>query len=168
MIAKVDAEAPNAKATAQEQGVTSYPTIKFFPRGSTTGESYMGARTEQAFVDFLNEKTGSRRTVGGGLNDEAGTVNILDALVEKYTGDMETLGAELKAVVAGLKDSYAGYYVKVVSKLQENAEYASKELARLQKMASKNNVAPEKLDDLISRSNILRKFVAKKDGKDEL
>ena len=81
---------------------------------------------------------------------------------------MDTLGAEIKTAVSGLKDSYAGYYVKVVNKLHENAEYASKELSRLQKMASKNSVAPEKLDDLISRSNILRKFVTKKEGKDEL
>lgn len=168
VIAKVDADAPNAKSTAKEQGVASYPTIKFFPRGSTTGENYMGARTEQAFVDFLNEKTGTRRTAGGGLNDEAGTVSVLDALVAKYAGDMEKLGAELKTAVADLKENYAGYYVKVVNKLRDNAGYASKELARLQRMAGKSSVSPELLDDLISRSNILRKFVTKKEVKDEL
>jgi protein disulfide-isomerase A6 len=41
----------------------------------------------------------------------------------------------------------------------QNKEYAEKEFKRLQGLITKGNLAPEKLDDLTSRSNILRKFL---------
>lgn len=33
-------------------------------------QPYEGGRTEKDFVDYLNEKCGTHRAVGGGLNDE--------------------------------------------------------------------------------------------------
>lgn len=172
MIAKIDAEAENARALAKEQGVTGYPTIKFFAKGSTEPEAYAGARSEEAFVEFLNSKTGSSRSVGGGLNSKAGTVEVLDKLVAEYAPaqKFEKLAAEIKKVAKGLQDKYAQYYIKVATKLSENGEYASKELARLAKILKKGGSAPEKLDDIVSRSNILRGFVGEDQqaGKDEL
>ncbi|KAJ5832626.1 Protein disulfide-isomerase tigA [Penicillium riverlandense] len=160
VIAKVDAEAVNSKAVTKEQGVTGYPTIKFFPAGSTEPEAYSGARKEEAFVEFLNSKAGTHRAVGGGLDDKAGTVVNLDKLIEEYvpTQKFEKLASELKSAAKDLKDQYAAYYVKVADKLAKNEDYASKELERLQKILSKGGSAPEKLDDLVSRSNILRRF----------
>ncbi|KAJ5218813.1 Protein disulfide-isomerase tigA [Penicillium cinerascens] len=172
VIAKVDAEAENARALAKEQGVTGYPTIKFFAKGSTEAEAYAGARSEEAFVEFLNSKTGSSRSVGGGLNSKAGTVEALDKLVAEYAPaqKFEKLAAEIKKVAKGLQDKYAQYYIKVATKLSENGEYASKELARLVKILKKGGSAPEKIDDFVSRSNILRGFVGEDQqaGKDEL
>ena len=63
MIAKVDAEADNSKTTAKAQGVSSYPTIKFFPKSSTTGESYSGPRSVADLVEFVNTKAGTQRLV---------------------------------------------------------------------------------------------------------
>ncbi|OJZ83738.1 hypothetical protein ASPFODRAFT_35209 [Aspergillus luchuensis CBS 106.47] len=167
VIAKVDADAENGKATAREQGVSGYPTIKFFPKGSTESVPYEGARSEQAFIDFLNEKTGTHRTVGGGLDAKAGTIASLDELIASTSA--ADLAAAVKKAAAELKDKYAQYYVKVADKLSQNAEYATKELARLEKILAKGGSAPEKVDDLISRSNILRKFVGEeKEAKDEL
>jgi protein disulfide-isomerase A6 len=172
VIAKVDAEAENARALAKEQGITGYPTIKYFPKGSTEAEAYAGARSEEAFVEFLNSKTGSSRSVGGGLNSKAGTIEVLDKLVAEYVPaqKFEKLAAEVKKTAKGLQDKYAQYYVKVANKLSENGEYASKELARLVKILSKGNSAPEKVDDIVSRSNILRGFAGENQeaGKDEL
>lgn len=170
VIAKVDAEAENARALAKEQGVTGYPTIKFFPKGSTEPEAYSGARSEEAFVEFLNAKTGSNRAVGGGLNNKAGTVAVLDKLVAEYVPakNFEKLAAEIKKAAKDLKDKYAQYYVKVADKLAQNQEYATKELARLVKVLSKGGSAPEKLDDMVSRSNILRGFAGETEPKDEL
>lgn len=169
VIAKVDAEAENARALAKEQGITGYPTIKFFPKGSTEPEAYSGARSEEGFIEFLNTKTGSNRAVGGGLNTQAGTVAVLDKLVAEYVPakDFAKLATEIKNAAKDLQDKYAQYYVKVADKLSENQEYASKELARLVKVLSKGGSAPEKLDDLVSRSNILRAF-AGDEPKDEL
>ncbi|KAK2744409.1 hypothetical protein FQN57_004306 [Myotisia sp. PD_48] len=170
VIAKVDAEAENSKATAKSMGVTSYPTIKFFPRGSKEPEKYSGGRSEHAFVEFLNEKSGTNRMVGGKLNDKAGTFESLDEIVAKYVSgtNLESIVTEINSATSSLKSKYAEYYVKVASKLQENKEYASKEFARLQRVLSKGNLAPEKIDDLISRSNILRRFLGQEQPKGEL
>lgn len=173
VIGKVDAEAENAKATSKEQGVTGYPTIKFFPKGSTEGEIYQGGRSEEAFVEFLNNKAGTHRAPGGGLDEKAGTVPALDELVAKYTSsqNFNELVGEIKKAAKGVQDKYTEYYVKVAEKLSQNSEYAVKEFNRLKKVLSKGGSAPEKIDDLISRSNILRRFLGqeqKENAKDEL
>ncbi|RAH45788.1 protein disulfide isomerase family protein [Aspergillus aculeatinus CBS 121060] len=170
VIAKVDAEGENSKATAKANGVTGYPTIKFFPRGSTEATVYNGARSEQAFVDFLNEHAGTHRAVGGGLNAQAGTIAALNELIVAGGPTSATLKEEIKKAAEGLTDQYAPYYVKVADKLSQNAEYVTKELARLEKILAKGGSAPEKLDDLVSRSNILRQFVLEEahEEKDEL
>ncbi|BCS19260.1 protein disulfide isomerase family protein [Aspergillus puulaauensis] len=173
VIGKIDAEAENAKATSKEQGVTGYPTIKFFPKGSTEGEIYQGGRSEEAFVEFLNKKAGTHRAPGGGLDEKAGTVPALDELVAKYTSsqNFNELVGEIKKAAKGVQDKYTEYYVKVAEKLSQNSEYAVKEFNRLKKVLSKGGSAPEKIDDLISRSNILRRFLGQEkeeNVKDEL
>ncbi|OQE27430.1 hypothetical protein PENSTE_c004G06323 [Penicillium steckii] len=172
VIAKVDAEAENARTLAKEQGITGYPTIKFFPKGTTEPEPYASARSEEALVEFLNQKTGTNRAVGGGLNKKAGTIPTLDSLVAEYvpTHKFEKLASEIKKAAKGIQNKYAQYYVKVADKLNQNQEYAVKELARLSKVLSKGGSAAEKVDDMVSRSNILRGFAGEKEetGKDEL
>ncbi|KAJ5893496.1 Protein disulfide-isomerase tigA [Penicillium taxi] len=170
VVAKVDAEAENARALAKEQGVTGYPTIKFFPKGSTEPETYSGARSEQAFVEFLNTKTGTHRSVGGGLDKKAGTIAALDKLVTEYVSlhKFADLATDLKKAAKDVQDKYAAYYVKVADKLSQNEDYASKELTRLLKVLGKGGSAPEKVDDLVSRSNILRGFAGEETAKDEL
>lgn len=37
---------------AKEFGVSGYPTIKFFPKGSTKGEEYGGGRTADTIVKY--------------------------------------------------------------------------------------------------------------------
>lgn len=171
----MDAEADNSKATAQSQDVSSYPTIKFFPRGSTTAEKYDGARSEDAIVAFMNEKAGTHRVVGGGLDAKAGTIEAVDSILAKYiTGgglnDIEKATSEISKAAQGLKDKYAAYYLKALEKLGKNPEYASKEQTRLAGLLKKGGLAQEKIDDLTKRSNILKRFLVKQedDGKSEL
>ena len=171
LIAKVDAEADNSKSTAESQGVKSYPTLKYFPKGSTTPVPYEGGRSEKDLIDFMNEKAGTHRVVGGGLNAKAGTIAALDTIVGKISGggSVATIAEEATKAAQGLKDKYAEYYVKVLAKLGKNQNYAEKELARLQGLIKKGGLAPEKLDDLTSRSNVLRSFLGKvEEVKDEL
>ena len=160
LIAKVDAEAENAKATAREQGVKSYPTIKYFPRGSTIPQAYEGGRTEEALLSFMNEKAGTHRMIGGKLDALGGTIPSLDTIVGKLTGgeSVASLATELAKAAKGLNDKYAEYYIKVSTKIVKNQDYVEKELARLEGMLKKGGLAPQKIDDLTSRSNILRKF----------
>ena len=175
VVAKVDAEAENAKATAKDQGVTSYPTIKFFPKGTTEPEAYSGGRTEQDIVDFINSKAGTHRTPGGGLDATAGTIEALDSLVQKWTGgsSISDIAAEAtnaaKDYKEGAQVKYAEYYIKVFDKLSKSDNYAAKELARLDGIIKKGGLAPEKLDEFTSKTNILKRFVEKHiPGKSEL
>lgn len=168
LIAKVDAEAENSKALAQEQGVQSYPTIKFFRKGSSEPLPYEGGRAEKDFVQFLNTNSGTHRAPGGGLDATGGTIEALDAIVTKFQNAYADGISEAKKAAETLKDKYAQYYVKVFEKISANKGYAEKESKRLQGLIAKGNLAPEKLDDLISRSNILRKFLGKDEEKSEL
>jgi len=64
----------------------------------------------------------------------------------------------MKSSIADVKDNYAQYYVKVLDKLSNNAGYVEKEAKRLTGLIGKGGLAPEKLDDLTKRSNILARF----------
>ncbi|RDL39518.1 uncharacterized protein BP5553_03858 [Venustampulla echinocandica] len=174
LVAKVDAEAENAKATAQDQGVSSYPTIKFFPKGSKEAEPYEGGRAEADVVAFLNEKAGTHRAPGGGLDAYAGTIEALDAIVAKFTGgsSLAEVTAEATKAAQQLKEDaqskHAEYYVRVFSKIAKSDGYAAKELARLDGIIKKGGLTPVKLDEFTSKTNILRRFIAKAAGKSEL
>lgn len=158
LVAKVDCEAANAKATAEEAEVTSYPTIKYYPKGSKLPAPYIGGRTEESIVDYINNKAGTHRTPGGGLDGFAGTIPSLDEIV--FT--LKTGGAEaykqLETAAGALQDKYAEYYAKVAKKAESNRGYVDKELARLKGLLKKGGMAREKEEDLISRSNILTMF----------
>jgi protein disulfide-isomerase A6 len=164
VVAKVDAEAPNSKATASDQGVTGYPTIKWFPAGSKEAISYEGGRSEADFIQWINEKAGTHRVVGGGLDAIAGTIATLDTLVAKFTGgaDIAETVAEIKKEAANLTDEaqkkYSEYYVRVFDKISANQGYVAKELTRLQNILAKGGLATPKRDELESKVNVLRKF----------
>jgi protein disulfide-isomerase A6 len=171
LIAKVDAEAENAKATAQDQGISGYPTIKFFPKGSKTPETYSGARSENALVDFVNSKAGTYRTTGGGLSTAAGTIEAFDTILAKYAGkkNWEQASKDIQEAAAGATGAMKDYYLKAIAKITGNPEYAMKEQTRLAGLLKKGGVAPERIDDIQKRSNILAKFlVTDPDSKDEL
>ncbi|KAB8360677.1 hypothetical protein FH972_024414 [Carpinus fangiana] len=158
VIAKVDAEAN--KGVASKYGVKSYPTIKFFPKGSTEPIEYDGSRVENSLVKFVNEKAETHRAPGGGLDAAAGTIVALDSIISKLTGSN---GAELyeeaHKAAKGLKDLSAEYYVKVLQKTNENKDYAQKELIRLQGILKKGGLARANEDKFSTRANILKKFV---------
>lgn len=138
--------------------MSSYPTIKFYPAGSSEALDYTGGRAQADFIEFMNSKSGTHRIVGGGLDAIAGTVPALDTLVANLKSGGAVAYSELEKAATGLQDKYAVYYSKVAAKVQENAQYVEKELSRLQSMLKKGGLSPEKIDDLTSRSNILNIF----------
>ncbi|KAJ4313681.1 Protein disulfide-isomerase erp38 [Fusarium piperis] len=173
LIAKVDAEAPNSKAVSEQQGVKSYPTIKWFPAGSKEAVAYEGGRSEEAILAWVNKHAGTHRVAGGGLDAIAGTVESLDTLVAKIAGGaaLAEVAAEVKKEVEGLTDAiqqkYAEYYVRVFDKLSQNNDWASKELTRLDGILSKGGLAPTKRDQIQQKTNVLRKFLEKAEEKVE-
>jgi protein disulfide-isomerase A6 len=58
VIAKVDAD--QHKSLGERFDVHGFPTLKFFPKGSTTPEAYEGGRSADDIVGFINNKAGTR------------------------------------------------------------------------------------------------------------
>lgn len=168
----MDAESPGSKGTAEKYGVTGYPTLKFFPKSSTSPVPYEGGRSESDILNFINTHAGTFRVPGGGLNDQAGRIASLDEIAHKYKGDATTLPALISEVGLASKaletpSSHAAYYAKVLEKLLKDPTYAEKELARLERVRTKGTNAQEKLDNMTIRQNILRQFLGEDVGQDQ-
>jgi protein disulfide-isomerase A6 len=73
VVAKVDAD--KHKELGSRFGVSGFPTLKFFPKGSKTPEDYNGGRSANDIIEFINGKTGSRAKV----NKPASDVAVLDS-----------------------------------------------------------------------------------------
>jgi len=99
---------------------------------------------------------------------------MIDSVLAKYVTsnglkDIEKATAEIKKAATDLKTSGTEYYLRALSKLTGNPEYAMKEQTRLAGLLKKGGLAPEKIDDLQKRSNILSRFLVKEpDSKSEL
>jgi len=117
--------------------------------------------------------------VGGGLDATAGTIEALGKVAQQFAVDgskLAELAEEAKRVAGdfseGASYKYAQYYIRVFDKLAKNEGFVAKEAARLDGLIKKGGLAPSKLDELQSKSNILSQYlnavVDKVTGKDEL
>ena len=129
----MDADAAHNKPLAQKYGVSSFPTIKFFGAGEENKANpmaYNGGRDEKAFVEFLNEKCGTHRTIGGGLNHLAGRIPSLDELAQKFidaTTDVRTTIISEAAILGKEAKRYTHVMEKIMAK---SNDYIHKELKR--------------------------------------
>ncbi|ORY46974.1 disulfide isomerase, partial [Rhizoclosmatium globosum] len=151
IVANVDATVN--KDVAEKYEVKGYPTIKFFPAGSTTPETYEQGRDEKDFIEFLNAKCGTDRVPGGSLGAKAGLIKALISCVEK--AGLE----EARKVAQKVKGNvYANFYIKAMEKvIKDGEEYIAKETARLTKLSGSST--PEKKDNFEIRRNILNSLV---------
>ncbi|CAI5496243.1 unnamed protein product [Closterium sp. Naga37s-1] len=162
VIAKVDAD--SHRSLGEKYGVSGFPTIKWFPAGNKDGEDYNEGRDLADFVKFINEKTGTSRTVSGSLLETAGRIAELDEIATAFAaakeGDRASLKAKAEAVkVADDKAKHAAIYVKTMKNIiEKGADYAEKEVARLTRVLA-GSLKPEKADDFTIRKNILTAFV---------
>ncbi|GAA0141037.1 chaperone [Lithospermum erythrorhizon] len=58
LIGKVDCD--EHKDVCQKYGVSGYPTIQWFPKGSLEPKKYQGARTADALTEFVNSEAGTK------------------------------------------------------------------------------------------------------------
>ncbi|KAK7033138.1 disulfide isomerase [Favolaschia claudopus] len=162
VVANINADDKKNKGIAERYGVASFPTIKFFPKGSSEAVAYEGGRDESAFVDFLNEKCGTYRAVGGGLSDKAGRLPEFDALASKFFSAAADVRAALLKDALALAETagvMSKHYVRVMEKVVNGTEgYLAKEAKRLDSILQKRSLAPSKLDEIKIKSNILRAF----------
>lgn len=104
VVANLDATVSGA--IAEKYDVKGYPTIKFFPAGAKDEPvAYEGGRSEEDFVQFLNEKCGTHRAVGGALAETAGKIAELDAIVEEFKGAAEDAVGGLVAKAKSVAES---------------------------------------------------------------
>lgn len=62
-IISVDCDAH--AALCQRFGIRGYPSLRYFPSGSTEPEEYSGGRSAADLIKFINGKVGLRRGAGG-------------------------------------------------------------------------------------------------------
>lgn len=165
VVAKVDAD--GEKELGSRFGISGFPTIKFFSKTNKDGEEYSSGRSEQDFIDYLNDKCGTKRVSGGGIDDSAGRIDAYDTIAKQFM----TSKAERETLLASMTESVEGeteeeyktsgkYYIKVMNKvLEKGDEYPKKEMERLQRMLE-GNMKADKRDNMYKRKNIISQFVA--------
>lgn len=171
VVAKVDAD--KDRKLGERFGVSGFPTIKFYPKNNKAGEEYPSGRSEQAFIEFLNDKCGTNRISGGDLDDAAGRLPSFDRLAKKFVQEKEAREETVKeaeAAAAAVTDpkekKSADYYVKAMAKIVAKGEdYVDTEIGRLTRMQG-GQMSADKKDTLVARKNILGQF--HKAAKDEL
>jgi len=164
VIAKMDAD--QYKEAPGKYGVTGYPTLKWFPRNNKEGEAYNAGRTPKDFIDFINEKTGTERTLGGGFLPTAGRIAELDELATKFKAAGASERAEIVKEAEGKKfgehknGDFAKFYTLAMKRIAEKGDsYATEEVARLQRMTEGGSVSPKNSAQFHKRINILKQFV---------
>lgn len=164
VIANVDAD--KHKDVGEKYGVSGFPTLKFFPKSNKAGEDYEGGRDLDDFVNFINEKAGTRRDSKGQLTDKAGVVDSLDALVKEFVSagsdEKKAIYSKLEEEASKLEGSAARYgkiYLKAAkSQIDKGADYAQNEIQRLERILKKA-ISAAKGDELTLKKNILSTFV---------
>jgi protein disulfide-isomerase A6 len=174
IVANIDADNKKNTHIAQKYEVSGFPTIKFFSKDNKEPEDYDGGRTEADFIAYLNEKCGTQRAVGGGLNDEAGRHTEFDALAHKFfTASASARDSLYKEALelAAAAGSASKHYIRVMEKVANGTTgYVEKESKRLNSILEKRNIAPTKLDEIKIKANILKSFVEDRaaDAKDKI
>ncbi|KAF9434370.1 hypothetical protein BGZ76_008129 [Entomortierella beljakovae] len=162
LIANVDATVD--KTYAEKYGVTGYPTIKFFTADGQV-EDYQGGRSEQDFIDFINQKTGTQRVAGGLLSPEAGRIAELDTFAEKFAkagsqDEKKIISSEAIEVANKINNASAKYYTRFFEKSLSTPNYAQTESTRLSNIIKGKSVNRARLDEFSIRHNIISVFAA--------
>lgn len=179
VVAKIDADAAENADVKRRFQITSYPTLLFFPAGSTDKwpRPYHNERTVEDFVKFLNERTGSFRNIDGTLSALAGRMPALDGLAARFyhaaEGARKSIFDETKKFVRDIekksteedKHAAARYYVRVMERAtRDGIDYIKRETDRLARLLQRGaedatKTSAENLDSLQRRINVLSAFV---------
>lgn len=160
LIAKVDATANTE--LANRYSVKGYPTLFYFAPGSEEPEDYTNGRDKASFVEFINDKAGTHRTVDGGLTSEAGRVEQIDLIITEsgdITGEVQKKVQTAIESLEGNDAKYGSLYLKSIKKiLSKGPSFVDTELKRLEGLMENKNVSAEKKTLFALRKNILKFF----------
>ena len=145
---------------ASRYDVSGYPTLKWFPAGSSEPVDYDSGRDADALIKYINDKSGLHRVKGGGMAPQGGLVTELSEIVTAASSFDTALVDSLKAAVDGLtgKDAELGArYVSIATKIAEKGEdYMKNEIARLTKMVANPSIGAEKKTNFLYKLNVLQ------------
>jgi len=171
-IGHLDADKAENKVVSSRYGVSGFPTIKFLP-SSGPAIDYSGARTESAFLSFLNEQCGTHRISGGLLSEQAGRLPDLDELAAQYlpasVSERGPILEQARSLAEKLGGAYTKIYLRIFDKVTEDGSYLAKEGERVKKLLEKRaTLANAKIDELQIKQNILKAFQAVKEKAGEV
>jgi len=134
-----------------------FPQYRLWVKGKASSADpakYTGDKKADAFLRFAQAEAGVWVGLPGQLKD-------FDALAKGFAADKASSlkKAEELLKAAGEKEAeFAKYYVKVMTKASDKADFVAKEGERLQKMIDDGAVKPAKKEQFGRRLNILSSF----------
>jgi len=161
VIANIDAE--KFGDVGSRYGVSGFPTLKFFPKENKEGVAYEGGRELSDFVKFINEKTGTKRTESGRLEETSGRVSSLDDLASTFLSSdknsvLKTVEEKVKTL-KGSESTHGDLYVKYMKAIiTKGNKFVETEKERLSKIIEGGSVSSQKIDEFTVRKNIISQF----------
>jgi len=135
-----------------------FPQYRLWLKGSASSADptvFKGDKKSDDFLRFVQAEAG----VWVGL---PGQIKEMDALAKEFvSGDKAAVTAKAEAALKTLdqkEGEFGKYYVKVMAKASEKADFVTKEQERLQKMIDDGSVKAAKKEQFGRRLNILSSF----------
>eukprot|EP01122_Echinamoeba_exundans_P008819 TRINITY_DN2_c1_g1_i1.p2 TRINITY_DN2_c1_g1~~TRINITY_DN2_c1_g1_i1.p2 ORF type:complete len:386 (+),score=148.47 TRINITY_DN2_c1_g1_i1:21-1178(+) len=138
VIAKVDAD--KHKDLASRFDVRGYPTLKWFPKGSTSPQEYNGGREADDIIKFVNEKAGTNAKT---LTPPSDVVVLTPSNFDKIVNSDKDVFVEFYAPWCGHCKSLAPTWDKLgsVFKSEEGVVIAKVDADAHRDIASKHDVS---------------------------
>ncbi|XP_062143972.1 probable protein disulfide-isomerase A6 [Alnus glutinosa] len=138
MIGKVDCD--SHKDLCSKYGVSGYPTIQWFPKGSLEPKKYEGARTAEALVEFVNTEGGTNVKIAATPSNVV--VLTADSFNEIVLDETKDVLVEFYAPWCGHCKSLAPTYEKVATafKREEDVVIANLDSDKYKDLAEKYGV----------------------------
>jgi protein disulfide-isomerase-like protein len=162
VVAKIDAD--KYREIGEKHGVSGFPTLKWFGKNNKENpDAYDESRDLQTFVNYINNKAGTHRSIAGRLAATAGRIASLDELAKQFItsttkDDIITQAEKLIAELADAAKDSASFYVKYMKAIKTKGDaFITTELARLVRLLE-GAVNLVKVDEFTIRHNILSAF----------
>jgi len=159
VVARVDCDAHRELCSRYD--VSGYPTLKFFPKGAKSDPiPYNGDRDIEGLVNFINEKSGTKRLTSGSLDETSGILDQFSDLIETFrnAADKSSIVAEAEKLASSIGSKMAKVYQRAFQQIAKDAEYVKNEISRLERMIESGSLSSQKIDEFTQRANILRQF----------
>ncbi|RVW39154.1 putative protein disulfide-isomerase A6 [Vitis vinifera] len=110
----------NTRAFASKYGVSGYPTIQWFPKGSLEPKKYEGARSAEALAEFVNNEGGTNVKIAAVPSNVV--VLTSDSFDEVVLNEKKDVLVEFYAPWCGHCKSLAPIYEKVATAFKSEGD----------------------------------------------